>query len=355
MGDLTNRVSIKRTIEKENAIEKSKTKKLGIIFTGEYEGLDEHLVEAEVRKHFDIDSIKEIVTVGKREKTHKYANRFAKKIEVPVTATPLENYTWDDIDLPIKRNSIIVYYSDSVIIFHGEKEHNTIAWFALSGAKRVLGIHGKVVFVNTAPTRVLSGFEKEIFDVVQIRDTNLMCEDDALMEKYLFEFRRSRLTSFAKYVQLGEKMNFKDVLFKISELSVRGQSEGVYDGISFICDTIFNFLIPMLDEDFSEENEDDFPGGIVNFIRENVNSNYQPWGDQPEDNECFILLKNRWYQLEFMMDYIEPSYWNRNENEEIYVALCFCKWILIMNSRCIETEEIAEKYKSVKDFISTIK
>lgn len=355
MGDLTNRVSIKRTIEKENAIEKSKTKKLGIIFTGEYEGLDEHLVEAEVRKHFDIDSIKEIVTVGKREKTHKYANRFAKKIEVPVTATPLENYTWDDIDLPIKRNSIIVYNSDSVIIFHGEKEHNTITWFALSGAKRVLGIHGKVVFVNTAPTRVLSGFEKEIFDVVQIQDTNFIREEDALMEKHYFELRNSKLTSFSKYVQLGEKMDFKDVLFKITELNIKGKSSGVYDGTSFICDTLLNYLIPIIDKDFEENYENDFLEGITNFIRTNIDPNYQSWGNEPEDDICFVLLGNMWYQLEYQMDYIEPTYWNRDEDEEIYAALCFARWILIMNSRCIGIEEIAEKYKSVKDFISTMK
>ncbi len=66
MGTLTNRESIRRTIEKENTIKKPKARSLGIIFTGEYEGLDENLVEAEVRNHFDIDSIKEIVTVGKR-------------------------------------------------------------------------------------------------------------------------------------------------------------------------------------------------------------------------------------------------------------------------------------------------
>ena len=355
MGDITNRVSIKRTIEKESTIKKSKARSLGIIFTGEYEGLDENLVEAEVRKQFEIGSIKEIVTVGKREKTHKYANRFAKKIEVPVTAMPLENYTWDDIDLPIKRNSNIVYNSDSVIIFHGEKQHNTVAWFALSSAKRVIGRYGKVVFINSAPSPLLSGSEKELFDVIQIEDTLFLMEETALMEKHYFELRNSKLTSFSKYVQLGEKMDFKDVLFKITELSVKGQSEGVYDGISFICDGIINYLIPMLDEDFSEENEDDFSGGIVNFIRENVNPNYQPWSDQPEDNECFILLKNKWYQLEYLMDYIQPSYWNKDVDEEIYAALCFAKWLLIMNSRCIEIEEIAQKYKSVEDFISTMK
>ncbi|MDD2476017.1 MAG: hypothetical protein PHI32_08915, partial [Dysgonamonadaceae bacterium] len=198
MGNLTNRISIKRTIEKESAIEKSKARKLGIIFTGEYEGLDENLVEAEVRKHFDIDSIKEIVTVGKREKTHKYANRFAKKIGVSVIATPLENYTWDDIDLPIKRNSIIGYNSDSVIIFHGEKQHNTMAWFALSCAKRVIGNYENVIFINTVPSPILSGFEKEIFDVIQIQDTNFIWEEAALMEEHYFEFRSRMLSSFAK-------------------------------------------------------------------------------------------------------------------------------------------------------------
>ena len=62
-----------------------------------------------------------------------------------------------------------------------------------------------------------------------------------------------------------------------------------------------------------------------------------------------------WYQLEYQMDYIENNYRHVDEDEEVYAALCFARWLLIMNSRCIETEEIAEKYKSVKDFISTIK
>lgn len=354
MGDLTNRVSIKRTIERENATKKSKTKTLGIIFTGEYEGLDEHLVEAEVRKHFDIDSIKEIVTVGKREKTHKYANRFAKKIEVPVTATPLENYTWDDIDLPIKRNSIIVYYSDSVIIFHGEKEHNTIAWFALSGAKRVMERDEKVVFVNAVPSPVLSGFEKEIFDVVQIRDANFILKDAALMEKHYFELRKSKLTSFSKYAQLGEKMDFKLALLKITELSVKGKSEGVYDGISFVCDGIINFLVAIIEESFDENYEGASLDKIASFIKKNINPNYQSWGKEPEDDICFVLLRNSWYQLEFLMDFIRRDYSAKEENEELYAALCFVKWILIMNSRCIGIKEIAEKYKSIKDFVSTI-
>ena len=355
MGDITNRVSIKRTIEKESTIKKSKARRLGIIFTGEYEGLDEHHVEAEVRKHFDIDSIKEITTVGKREKTHKYANRFAKKIEVPVTAMPLENYTWDDIDLPIKRNSNIVYNSDSVIVFHGDKQQNTVAWFALSTAVRVIGRYGKVIFVNTAPSRVLSGFEKEIFDVIQIEDTNFIREEDVLMEKYYFELRNSKLTSFSKYVQLGEKMDFKDVLFKITELNIKGKSSGVYDGTSFICDTLLNYLIPIIDKDFEENYEDDFLEGITNFIRTNIDPNYQSWGNEPEDEICFVLLGNMWYQLEYQMDYIENNYRHVDEDEEVYAALCFARWILIMNSRCIGIEEIAEKYKSVKDFISTMK
>ncbi len=131
---------------------------------------------------------------------------------MPVTTTPLENYTWDDIDLPIKRNSNIIYDSDSVIIFHGEKEYNTVAWYALSGAKRVIGRYGEVIFINTAPSPVLSGFEKEVFDVVQIECTNFIWWDAALMEKHYFELRKSKLTSFSKYVQLGEKMDFKHCL-----------------------------------------------------------------------------------------------------------------------------------------------
>lgn len=355
MGTLTNRESIRRTIEKENAIKKPKARNLGIIFTGEYEGLDEHLVEAEVRNHFDIDSIKEIVTVGKREKAFKYANRFAKKIEVPVTATPLENYTWDDIDLPIKRNSNIIYDSDSVIIFHGEKEHNTVAWYALSGAKRVIGRDGEVVFINSVPNPVLSGFEKEVFDVVQILDTNFIWEEAALMEKHYFELRKSKLTSFAKYAQLGEKMDFKDALLKITELSVEGQSYGFYDGISFVCDGIINYLVEFIDEAFNENDEPLSIDEIDDFIRRNINPNYKSWGDEDEEDVCFILMRNKWYQLEYLMDYIKHDYSHRDENEELCAALCFCKWVLIMNSRCIEMKEIAQKYKSIEDFASTIK
>ena len=355
MGSLTNRESIRRTIEKENTIKKPKARSLGIIFTGEYEGLDEHVVEAEVRNHFDIDSIKEIVTVGKREKTHKYANRFAKKIDVSVTATPLENYTWDDIDLPIKRNSNIIYDSDSVIIFHGEKEHNTVAWYALSGAKRVIGDNGEVIFINSAPSPVLSGFEKEVFDVVQILDTNFIWDDTALMEKWYFELEKSKLTSFAKYAQLGDKMDFKDALLKITELSVEGQSYGFYDGISLVCDSIINFLVEIIDKAFNENDEPLSLNEIDSYIKKNINPNYKSWGNEEEEDVCFILIRNSWYQLEYLMDYIEYDCSSKDESEELCAALCFCKWILIMNSRCIEMKEIAERYKSVKDFASTIK
>ena len=354
MSSITNRESIKRRIQNDKAIEKFKTKKLGLIFTGEYEGLDEHLVEAEVRKHFDIDNIKEIFTVGKREKTFKYANRFAKRINVPVTATPLENYTWDDIDLPIKRNSIIVYNSDSVIIFHGDKQHNTVAWYALSSAKRVFGRTGETIFINAVPKPILSGFEKEIFDVIQIQDTKFIWEEAALLEEHYFELRKRMLTTFSKYAQLGEKMNFKDVLFKISELSVKGKSRGVYDGTSFICDSIINYLVAMIEESFDENYKGASLDGIASFVKKNINPSYQSLGNEAEDNICFVLLRNSWYQLEYLMHDMIHDYSVSHEDEEVYAALCFAKWILIMNSRCIETEEIARKYKSVKNFISTI-
>ena len=354
MSSITNLESTKRMIQNDKAIEKFKTKQLGIIFTGEYEGLDEHLVEAEVRKHFNINNIKEIFTVGKREKTFKYANRFAKKIKVPVTATPLENYTWDDIDLPIKRNSIITYDSDSVIIFHGEKEHNTIAWYALSSAMRVIGKSGETIFINAVPKPILFGFEKEIFDVIQTKDAHVLLEKAALMEEHYFELRKRMLTLFSKYVQLGEKMDFKNVLLKITELSVKGQSEGIYDGISFVCDGIINYLAAIIEEDFEEKYEDSYSEGIASFIKKNINPNYQSWTNEPEDDVCFILLRNRWYQLEYMMRYIDNDYPRSDENEDIFAALCYGKWLLIMDSRGIEIEEITRKYKSIENFISTI-
>ena len=354
MSEISNQKSIEKSIEWEKGDKKLKTRKLGIIFTGEFTGLDEHFVDAEVQKLFDITSIKEIISVGKREKTFKYANRFAKKINVPITATPLENYTWDDIDLPIKRNSIIIYDSDSVIIFHGNKQQNTFAWYALSSAKRVFGKSGKTTIINASPKPILSGFEKEIFDVVQMQDGHPLLQDASLMEGHYFELRNRKLTSFSKYVQLGEKMDFKDVLLKITELSVKGKSEGVYDGISFVCDNIINFLIAIIVKDFEEKYKDSYFEEIVSFITKNINPNYQPWGDEPEDNVCFILLRNRWYQLEYLMRYIENDYPNSDEKDEIFAALCFGKWLLIMDSKGIKIKEMAQKYKSIQSFITTI-
>ena len=354
MSEISNLKSIERRIKWKRGDKKQTNRTLGIILTGEYAGLDEHLIEAEVEKHFDIDTIKEIISVGKREKTFKYANRFGKKMNLSVTATPLENYTWDDIDLPIKRNSIIIYDTDDVIIFHGDKEQNTVAWYALSSATRVIGNTGKAIFINAVPKPILYGFEKEIFDVIQMQHVHIMLEDAGLMEMYYFELRQKKLTSFSKHVQLGEKMDFKDVLLKITELSVKGQSEGVYDGISFVCDGLLNYLIPLIEKDFEDKYED-YLEGIASFILKYINPSYEVWDGEAEDDVCFVLLQNSWYQLEYLMLHIERDYSKSNENEEIYAALCYAKWLLIMDSRGIEIDEITRKNKNLENFVSIIR
>ncbi len=144
-------------------------------------------------------------------------------------------------------------------------------------------------------------------------------------------------------------------MLKIIELSVKGQSYGFYDEISFVCDSIINYLVEFIDETFNENDEPLSIDELADFIRKNINPNYKSWGDVDEEDVCYIMMRNSWYQLEYLMNYIKEDYLGRDEDKEVYAALCFCKWILNMNSRCIEMKDIAQKYKNIKDFVSTIK
>ena len=113
-------------------------------------------------------------------------------------------------------------------------------------------------------------------------------------------------------------------------------------------------MIPLIEKDFEDKYED-YLEGIASFILKYINPSYEVWDGEAEDDVCFVLLQNSWYQLEYLMLHIERDYSKSNENEEIYAALCYAKWLLIMDSRGIEIDEIIRKYKNLENFVSIIR
>lgn len=350
MAEITNRVSLNRRYDWEKSgNRKIKTSKLGIIFTGNYPSLDEHLVEKEILKNFDISLIKEIITVGKRETTFKYANRFAKKYNLPVTPKRLETYSWEDVDFYIKRNAIINYNSDSVIIFHGEEKQNIVAWYALSTATRVIAHSGKCIFIDSTPNPNFIGLEKEVFDVLQMRHTYSDLDEYSFMEERFFELMPKERTKFVKYVQQGENMSFKQILFKLSEVYMKGNNYDFLDGYSDISDSMISSLIGLINKDFEDEDGRLNEEKIEKYIKKEINPDFRYRNCAMEEDVCFVMFYHYWYEFEYLLlDMVED--YERNNDDETCAALCFGKWITFLIFKEFEAEKIIQKYNNLQEF-----
>jgi len=346
MYDLTTFLTLKNRIDWQKNGKKNGPIKLGLIFTGEYPGLNEHLVEEEIIKYFDINNLEEIITVGKREKTFKYANRFAKKFNISITAKRLEHYLWEDIDNDIKRNTLgIIGSCDSVIIFHGDSSKNVVAWFALSSARRIIALRGECVFVSSIPKPTFSGLEKEIFDVLQIQNDDFRM-DSFLMEERFFELMSEKRSKFVKYVQIGENMSFKQILFKLSEICMERKDCDFDDGFDHVSRIIMNFLLYLICKDIEDENGFLKTEYVDSYIKSEINPNYYDRISCKAEDVCFVMIYHDWYEFEYLLDVV--NYFEDKEDEESCAALCFGKWLTLLQAKGYETEKIIKKYKIIE-------
>lgn len=355
MSSLTNRISLTRTAFGQNKPKKKNT--VGIIFTGEFPELDEQLVEAEILKNFEINEIEEIISVGKKEKTFKYANRFAKKYNLSIDAYRLEDYTFEDVDYYIKRNANICNNSDSVIIIHGDKDYNLIAWYALTVAVRVNSKQGNVVFVNTTQRPEFIGLEKEIHEFLQLP---YKYEDykNSSMEQIFFELMENERKIFIEYLQKAQKMTFKQIFLKVTDVHLYGGDPDYHDGYATVTQDFINAITwfnkrDLFDEDGSPKTEE-----IEQYIKEEINPNFYDRNEE-EDDICWVMFYNSWYKFEYLMLDIIPKYDYRfrvvniydsklminmvpksdKGDEETCAALCYAQWLTFKYYKDIEIAE----------------
>lgn len=345
MTQITNAISIKRRIDSERG-QINLSRRLGIIFTGEFANLDEHLVEAEIAKEFDLSAIKEIITVGKREKTFIYANRFAKKYNIHITAIPLETYNLDDDDLFIKRNANIVYQSYDVIIFHGDENQNLVAWNALSVAERIVSSSGKCIFISNIKSPKLTGFEKEI--TVFFKKSNFFSEVVTWMESRYLELMSNERIKFAKYIKQGESMTIKHILYKLTEVIMKDYDRDFISGETFFAEGIFDSLICLADKKFGL-NEFGSPNEkkIERYIKKNINPKFYYRKCRREENVIGVLLYNDWYRIEYLLSKM-VSYYEIKGDEEACAALCFGKWIRYHMREEYTDEAIIRKFSNLQ-------
>lgn len=350
MAEITNLIGLMRRNEWEQGNKAINTGKLGIIFTGDYPDLDEHLVEAEISKHFDINSIKEITTVGKREKTFKYANRFAKKYDLSVTPMRLETYSWEEDDFYIKRNANIVYNSDSVIIFHGDIEQNLVAWYALSAAVRVVAHNGICIFTCVIQKPNLIGLEKEIVDVFKMPHDYSENDPYAFMEARYLELMAGRRSRFAKYIQQGESMPIKRILFKLTEVILKDEDLDYMDGYSFVAEIILDSLICLVNKDFRlDEYGSPDEQKIEEYFKKEINPNFHYRNSDQEEDVVAVMFYHNWYKLEYILNNM-VRYYEFNDDEEACAALCFGKWIRTLQKKGFSDEAIIRKYSNLQNF-----
>lgn len=350
MSELTNRVYFMRRYSGEQDSKSSNTRKLGIIFTSDYPSLNEQHVEDVVSKNFNIGMLQEIITVGKKETSFKYANRFAKKHSIAITPYRLETYSWEENDLFIKRNANIVYNSDSVIIFHGDETRNLVAWYALSVTARVISRDGQCIFASIVQPPELIGLEKEIVDVFKMPRAYSESDPYAFMEAHYLELMSGRRSRFAKYVQQGENMPIKRILFKLTEVVLKDSDLDYMNGYSFVAEIIFDSLICLVNKEFQlDEYGSPDEAKIEEYIKKEINPNFHYRNSDQEEDVIDIMFYHDWYKLEYLLRNMINHY-EFNDDEEACAALCFGKWIRTLQKREFTNESIIQKYNNLQSF-----
>lgn len=334
MSSITNKMALERVSNRRYSNIKS-TNILGIIFTGDYPELNEQIVEEEILKNFDITSIEKINTIGKKEKYFQYVNRFAKKNNLPITPFSLETYSFEDVDFYIKRNANICYKSDSMIIFHGDTKNNVVAWHALSTSTRVKADDGKSVFINSTQKPNLVGFEKEIHELLQIPDENVLLDKVRFMQVAFFELMSSERNKFSKYAQQGKEMSIKQVLRKLTEVYLEGRDLDFFDGYAFLCESFIDSVIWYVQRDLFDEDQSPKSEEIEQYIKKEIHPDFFYRSGRREEDVCYVMFYFYWHQFEYLMLHMIPTY-ERKGDYEGCAALCFGQWMTFLKFKGID-------------------
>lgn len=334
MTSFTNYESIKRR-ETRKGRGIPKVESVGVIITGTIPDLDEKLVEKHISENYDISNLKEINTVGKKEPTFKYVNRFAKKYGIKVNAFRLETYQFDEWDLYVKRNSIITYRSDSIVIIHGGEVERLITWHALSVGVRTHQFDGGCVFVNLARERIFDGLENKVHELLKIPFKYALEDKDRFMEQSFFELNAMAREKFVEYLSKGQQMSFEEVMFNLVKVYLDHPDKDFYNGHASISDRLMLAMFWYYKPDFfDEEGLDPKNGAFLKYIQEEINPDFYERSSRREADVNYVLFYHFWYGWEYMMEDM-ISIFSFKGNQKVFAALCFAQWISLKYYRGI--------------------
>ncbi|MDR2621182.1 MAG: hypothetical protein LBC48_01210, partial [Dysgonamonadaceae bacterium] len=299
------------------------TVKLGIVVLGDYRDFNQHL-EDEINRHFKVAKITEIITVGNQG--GEYVLHFARKNNIPYTVRTdnlpftgkKKGYGFDDSD----NFRYPVYETDALLLFNNDERNNPLVWLILCYAKMT---REDFVFINDVTTTPdYSREEREVMDLT----ASLAGEfSDYEMRELFFKLNRPHLKTFVKYMQTGEKMDRKRILFRLSELYIKGEkyNREVADippdrnEYFWIARSLIKNVLAF------QTGEKEIGENYAEIMKAEINPAF------PDDRVFadFIirlssLMRDPWLDLDYCMHILLSEY---RDDEEMCAAVCYGEWL----------------------------
>jgi hypothetical protein len=317
---------IKESERRQKKAGNDDTVKLGIVVLGDYRNygdFNQHL-EDEINRHFNVAKITEIITVENRG--CEYVLHFARKNSIPYTVrksnipfTGKKNrYGLDDSD----NISYLVYETDALLLFNNNERNNSLVWSILCCAKMT---REDFVFINDVTSPDRSGGEREVMALMASLAGKISGYE---MRELFFSLNGHHLKTFVKYMQAGEKMDRKRILFRLSELYIKGEkynrtiactperNEDFWIAAALI-KTVLAFQTGKTEEETGEN--------YAEIMKAEINPEFP--GDRVYADfnlRLSSLMRDSWLDLEYCMNILLPEY---RGDDEMCAAVCYGEWL----------------------------
>jgi hypothetical protein len=320
---------IKESERKQKKAENDNTIKLGIVVLGDYRNFNQRL-EDEINQHFKAAKITEIRTTGNQG--CEYVLHFARKNNIPYTVwkngipfitRKKECYFDDNYEFDYSGCiNYLVYGTDALLLFNNDERSNTFVWLILYHAKMT---REDFVLINDVTSPDYSKEEKELMDLMASLAGKF---PDYEMRELFFKLNRQHLKAFVKYMQTGEKMDIKRVLFRLSELYIKGEKYN-----RRIADTpdrnedfwIADSLIKKVLAFQTGKTEEEISENYAEIMKTEINPKF------PDDNvfadftiRLSSLARDPWLDLDYCMNILLPEY---RDDDEMCAAVCYGEWL----------------------------
>jgi hypothetical protein len=179
------------------------------------------------------------------------------------------------------------------------------------------------VFINDVISPDYSKEEKELMDLMASLAGKF---PDYEMRELFFKLNRQHLNTFVKYMQMGEKMDRKRILFRLSELYIKGEkySRKIADTPDrnedfWIADSLIKKVLAFQ----TGKTEEKISENYAEIMKAEINPEFPNDKVHADFIRLSSLVRDPWLDLDYCMNILLAKY---RDDDEMCAAVCYGEW-----------------------------